>query len=148
MVVVPGLQRFQRADGDHQRGLFALKKAGGPDGQARGVGESEVLVEAALERRREVGVTVDEAREERLASPVVDVGVGIRPEDRVGRADRRDPVACDRERHVVLNGIDVHDGRVSEDDVLPGGRLSLDAALVRGGAQRRRRRLRRAAVDG
>ena len=87
-----GPHRFQRADGDHQRALFALKQAGGLDGQARGVGESEVLVEAALERRREVGVTVDQAREERLAAPVVDVGVRIRP--RAPRRSDRSPRFC------------------------------------------------------
>ena len=71
---------------------------------------------------------------QRLAASVVDLGVGIRPEDRIGRADRRDRVAFDRERHVVLHGIDGHDGRVREDDG-PGrcrlrARLSLDAAPI------------------
>ena len=50
----PGANRFQRTDGDHQRGLLALQETGGLDRQARGVGESEILVEPARERRAEI----------------------------------------------------------------------------------------------
>src|SRR5207244_11566897 len=61
----PGPYRFQGTDRDHQRPLLPLQETGGTDGQARGVGKSEVLVEAALERGREMRVTVDQAREQR-----------------------------------------------------------------------------------
>jgi hypothetical protein len=63
-----------------------------------------------------MGVTVDETREEGLPPSVVDLGSGMRRQDGVGWTDRRDPVAFDRERDVVLNGIGVHDGGMSEDD--------------------------------
>ena len=77
-----------------------------------------------------MGVAVDEAREEGLSPSVVDLGVGIRLEDRAGGTDRRDLVAFDRERHLVLNSIDVHYGCASEDDGPARRRLSLDAALL------------------
>ena len=73
----------------------------GCDGEARGVGEAEVFVEAAREHRAHVGMAVDQAREKRLAASVVDVGARMRLEDLVGRTDRRDPVAFHRQRHVV-----------------------------------------------
>src|SRR5436309_15506811 len=77
-----------------------------------------------------MGVAVDEAREEGLSPSVVDLGVGIRLEDRAGGTDRRDLVAFDRERHLVLNSIDVHYGCASEDDGPARRRLSLEAALL------------------
>jgi hypothetical protein len=77
-----------------------------------------------------VGVTVDEAREQRLSAAVVDVGVAISPENRVGGADRHNRVAFDRERDIVLDGVDVDDGGVGEDDGPARGRLSLEAALL------------------
>ena len=77
-----------------------------------------------------MGVAVNEAGEERLAAPVVDLGLGIRLEDLVGGADRRDPAGVDRERHVVLNVVDSHDGCMREDDRSTRCRLSLDTALL------------------
>ena len=126
----PGPYGLQRSDCHHQRVLLPLEETGGLDGQARGVWESEVFVETAREDSCHMGVTVDESREQGLSPPVVDLGVGIRPEDRVGGADRHDRVAFDRERHVVLNGIDGHDGCMREDDGPAGRRLSLEAALL------------------
>ncbi len=126
----PGSYGLERRDGDHQRVLLPLEETRGLNGQARGVRESEILVEAAREYRCHVGVTVDEAWEQRLTASVVDVGVRIRPEDRVGGADRHDLVALHRERHVVLNGIDGDDGCMSEDDGPARRRLSPQTALV------------------
>ena len=115
IVVVPVRMRFERGDRHHQGLLVALEQAGGPDGQARGIGESEVLVEAALEDRGHVRVAVDQARQQRLAAAVVDLGVRILPEDlSVG------PIAAilspNRERHIVVHRIGVDDRRVGEDD--------------------------------
>jgi hypothetical protein len=84
-----------------------------------------------------MSVTVDEAREEGLSAPVDDLGVGIGPEDRIGGADGHDLVALDGERRVVLNGVDVDHGCMSEDDRSARCRLSLDAGPLekeRGGA--------------
>ena len=75
-------------------------------------------------------VTVDQAREQDLSASVVDLSVGIRLHDGVGRADRCDLVAVDGERHIVLNGVDRHDGRMREDDRTARRRLSLDATLL------------------
>src|SRR5207253_6407651 len=62
--------------------------------------------------------------------------VGIRPEDLIGRTDRRNLVALDHERHVVLNGIDVGDGCLGEHDGT-GRRLSLESALLERSEERR-----------
>jgi len=77
-----------------------------------------------------MGVAVDEAWQQRFSPSVVDLGVGIRRADRVGRADRRDRVAFHGERYVVVNGIDGHDGCMREDDGPARRRLSLDAAVL------------------
>ena len=133
IVVVPVRMRFQRTDGDHQRRLFALQQAVGLNGELRGVGEAEVLVEPARERRRKMRVTVDEAGEQRLAAAVVDLGLRIGLQNLVGRADGRDSVALDRQRHVVAHGVHGHDGRLREDDGLSRWRLRLQAAAREGG---------------
>ena len=128
---------FERADGGHQRALFALQQAGGLHGQPRRVGEAEVFVEAAAERLREVRVAVDQAGEQRLAAAVVDLGVGIRLEHLVGRADRGDRVAGHRQRDVVPNGIDGDDRGVGKDHGVAGCGLCLCAGGLqeqRGGA--------------
>ena len=75
-------------------------------------------------------VTIDQAREQGLAPSVVDLGLRVRLEDRVGGPDRRDRVAFDRERHIVLNGIGVHDRRMREDDGSAWTRLSLQSAVL------------------
>ena len=64
-----GADRFERADGDHQGALLALKQARRAGPPARGVGKSEVLVEAALEGRRQVRVTVDQTGSSALPRP-------------------------------------------------------------------------------
>jgi hypothetical protein len=111
-----GPDRFQRADGHHQRGFLPLKERVRLDGQACGVGEPEVLVETTGERRREMRVTVDEAGNESLSASVIDLGVRIRLQNRIAGTDRDDLVPFDGERHIVLNGIDVHDGCMREND--------------------------------
>ena len=126
----PAPYGFQSTHHCHQRGLLLGKETSRPDVQAIAVRESEVLVETTSEGRREMGMTVNEAREDGLPSSVVDLGLGIRFKDGVGRADRHDLVAFDRERHVVLNGIGVHDGCMREDDGPARRRLSLEAALL------------------
>ena len=127
-----GANRFERADGGHQRGFFALQQAARLHRQLRGIGKAEVFVEPARERRAEMRVTVDEARDERLAAAVVDVGVGILLEDRIGRPDRRDAIALHRQRDVVLHAIRVDDRRVRKDDGPARGRLlALHAAWIR-----------------
>ena len=93
-------------------------------------GESKVFVEAAREDGCHMGVAVDEAWEQRFSPSVVDLGVGIRRADRVGRADRRDRVAFHGERYVVVNGIDGHDGCMREHDGPARRRLSLEADLL------------------
>ena len=125
----PGLERLERADGDHQRAFFSLQEPIGLDGEARGIRKAEILVEATLKSGRQMHVTVDETRQKRFPTAVVDVGVGTRGEDGVCWTDRRDPVALDRERHVVLHGIDVDDGRMSEDNGTARRRLSPQTAL-------------------
>ena len=112
----PGANRFQRADGDHQRALLALKEAGRPHRETRGVGKPEVLVEAALEGRGKMCVAVDETREERLAASFVYLGTGVVPENRVRRSDRDDSVASNGKRRVFLHAVDRHHGRVRKDD--------------------------------
>ena len=112
----PGAYGLERGDLHHEIAFLSLEEAGGRDRQVCGVGEAEVLVEAARDDCPHVGVTVDEAREERLAAPVVLLGVGIVAEHLIGGADCRDPVALDREGHIVLYGIGVGDGGVREHD--------------------------------
>ncbi len=76
-------------------------------------------------------MAVDQTREQRLSAAVVDLGAAILLEDRVRRTDRRDSVALDRERHVVLHAVHVHDGHVGEDDRGRAPRdLSAEAALL------------------
>ena len=128
---------LQRRHPNHQRALVTLKEAAGRDGEARGVRESEVLVETTRDDCPHVGVTVDEAREQRLSSSVVDLGPGIRLQNRVRRADRHDARAFDRERHVVQHLVGVHNGGIGEHN---GGalraqsgtccRLGLEAVLL------------------
>jgi hypothetical protein len=100
------------------------------DGEAGGIRKSEVLIETTGERRREMGVTVDETGEQGLSASVIHLGVWISFQNRVALADRRDAVAFNRERHVVLNGIDVHDGGVREHDGPTRGRLTLETAWL------------------
>ena len=126
----PAPNGFQSTHHGHQRGLLLGKETARPDGEATAVGKTEVLVETVSERCRKMGVAVDEAREECLTPSIVDLGLGIRLEDSIGRADRCNPVALDRERDVFLHGICVHHGCMREDDGLPRRRLSLDAALI------------------
>jgi len=112
----PGGDGLERGHLHHEVAFFALEQARGRDGQVGGVGEAEVLVEAARDDRPHVRVAVDEAGEERLSAPVVLLGPGVGGEDLVGRTDGRDEVALDRERHVVLDGVGVRDGGVGEHD--------------------------------
>jgi hypothetical protein len=132
-----GADGLERADGHHQRRFLTLQQARRLNREPRRVREAEVFVEAAREGRREVGVTIDETGEQRLASAVVHRGVLIRLQDRVGGPDRDDAVGVDRERDVLQHGVDVDDGRVGEHRRLPLRRLRLRAAPVdqqRGGA--------------
>ena len=132
-----GADRLERADHGHQRGFFSRDQAGGLHRQAIAVGEPEVLVEPARERCAEMRVAVDEAREQRLAAAVVDLGLRIRLQDLFGGPDRRDAAAHDRQCDVVLNAVDVDDRGVGEDHRPCGGRLGLGGARVeqqRGGA--------------
>ena len=112
----PGADGLQRRDLHHEIAFLPLEETGGRDREVRGVREAEVLVEAARDDRPHVGVSVDEAGEEGLAASVVLLGAGIVGEDRSGRPDRRNPVALDRESHVIPDGVGVRDGGVREDD--------------------------------
>ena len=104
-----GLDRLERADHRHQRVLLTREQAARLHGQTVAVGEAEVLVEPAGDRRAQMGVAVDQAREERLAAAVVDLGLGILLENLVGRPDGRDDAALDRQRDVVLGAVDGDD---------------------------------------
>jgi hypothetical protein len=121
---------FQCTDGHHQGGLLSLEETGGLDRQARRVGESEVLVEPTRERRCEMRVTVNQARDQSFSASVVDLGVGKRLENLVGGAYCYDLVALDDERDVVLNGIGVDDACMREDDRPARRPLSPEAALL------------------
>ena len=79
-------------------------------------GNPKSSLKPRCKRRGQVRVAVDQAGEERLAAPVVDIRVRIALEDLIGRADRRDLVADNGQRHVVLHGVGVDDGRVAEHD--------------------------------
>src|SRR5688572_32925292 len=126
-----GAKRFKRADCGHQRGFFALQQAARLHGQLRGIGKSEVFVEPARERRTEMRVTVDEARNERLAAAVVDVGVGILLEDRIRSPNRRDAIALHRQRDIVLHAIRVDDRRVRKDDGTRSRLLALHGTWIK-----------------
>src|SRR5262249_11448353 len=89
----------------------------------------EVLVESATERRGQVRVTVDQAGDECLPLSPVDLRVRILLQDRVGRTDRRDRVAVDGERRVVLHRVHGHNGGVREDDGSARRRLGIEIAL-------------------
>jgi len=93
------------------------------------LGNPKSSLKTAREDSGHVRVTVDEAGEQRLSPAVVDVGVPIRSENRVGGADRHDSVALDRQRHIVLNGIDGDDRGVSEDHSPAWRRLRPQAAV-------------------
>src|SRR4029079_10496204 len=99
-------------------------------GQTRGVGESKVFVEAALQRGGEMRVTVDQPGEERFAAAFVDLGVRVGPENRVGRTDGGDRVADHGQRDVVLDGVDGDDGRAREHTRSAGRRLRFAVAPI------------------
>jgi hypothetical protein len=69
-----------------------------------------------LQRSGEVRVTIDQAREDRFAAPVVDVGVRIAPQDLLARPDRGNRVAHHRDRGIILDGVGVDDRCIAEDD--------------------------------
>jgi hypothetical protein len=75
-----------------------------------------------------VRVAVDQAGEQRLAAPAVDLGAGIRLEELIGGSNRRDPVAIHRKRDLVAHGIRRDDRGVGKDDGSPRRRLRVDVA--------------------
>ena len=75
-------------------------------------------------------VTVDEARHDRLAAAVVDVGSGILLENRVRGADRDDAIGLHGERNILLNRVGIDHHRVGEHDDPAGGLLRLRAARI------------------
>ena len=62
-------------------------------------------------------VAVDQARDDRLATAVIDVGVGVLLEHRIGRPDRDDAIA--------LHCLPAHPGEEITADVLYGERSSV-----------------------
>ena len=129
-----GLDRFQRADRDHQGSLIDRKQAFGPDGDMRGIGKAEILVETAAHGLPQMGMTVDQARQNGLSAPVINFGVGIFPHSRIGGTDCGDLAVHHRQCHIILYRIGIGDSNMREDDrPYP---LRLDTALLQ---QNRRR---------
>ena len=95
-----------------------------------GIRKSEIFVEAALERGAEVRVAIDEPRHERLAAPVVDVGVRILLHDGVVLPDRDDAIALHGERHALLHGIGIDHHRVGEHNRASGRLLRLHSSAI------------------
>ena len=75
-------------------------------------------------------VAVDQSRHERLAASLVDLGVGVRPENRIGRTDSRNPVRLDGDGRVLEHRVGRHDGRVAEHDGARLRRLRANAVLL------------------
>ena len=95
-------------------------------GEARGIREPEVLVEAALEGRRKVRVAVDQPRQQRLPMSVVDFRTRIFRKEVVRGANLRNPIAVHSEPDVVVHCVDRHNGGMSEHDGRPGRNLGAE----------------------
>lgn len=122
-----GSNRFEGTHDDHQRGLFALQQTARLNGELRRVGEAEVLVEPALQRRGQMGVTVNQSRKQRLAASVVNVRIRVGPEDLIRRPDGGDGIADHGQRHVIPDRVGVDDRGVAENNrPARGGLLSLE----------------------
>ena len=123
--------------------------AGWPGWTARRaeLGNPKSSLKPRCEGRGEVRVAVDQAGQQRLAAPVVDLRAGVRLEDRIGGADGRYRVAptasATSSLHVV--GRD-DDGGVGEDD--GGGGLRRRGRAIRAAAPPRPRRLRQSVRGG
>jgi hypothetical protein len=90
-----------------------------PAGEGRFVGRREVLVDPFGDDQGEMRVDVRKARHHELAASVDRLGVREPGQDRVGRPDRGDPIALDRERGTVEDrvvGIDGDQRRVADHD--------------------------------
>ena len=107
-------QRLQRAQLGHRPALVGVH-VGQRDGreaagEGRLVRRREVFEHAARQGHGEMGVDVGEARHDELARAVDPLGGGIAGQDLGRLADRRDAIAIDGDRRVVVDGVAIVDG--------------------------------------
>src|SRR6516165_7567386 len=63
-----GSDAFQSADRHHQRGLLSGQETRGLNRQLSGIREPEVFIEAARQRRLQMGMAIDEAGEQSFSA--------------------------------------------------------------------------------